>query len=103
MQNFWDGINERIAEWERKHIIEPGDEYIADQVGPRVGKFFADVGTAAWDWFVVSLPDIIGYSTLVAGACVIVGSMVGRGGILKPMGVLAGGTIAALCILEAVY
>lgn len=53
-------------------------------------------------WFVANLPDIMGYCTITAGVFAIIGSMTGKGGLMKPLGYLAGGLITAVCILGGV-
>jgi Peptidase family M23 len=53
----------------------------------------------AWNWFVVNLPDIMGYGAIAAGVFVILGSMAGKGGMIKPLGIYVGALILALCIL----
>ncbi|CAM4187304.1 M23 family metallopeptidase [Paenibacillus alkaliterrae] len=50
-------------------------------------------------WFVANLPDIMGYGAILAAVCIILGSMAGKGGILKPLAIYAGLLILALCIL----
>jgi hypothetical protein len=67
-----------------------------------IGHFFRDVSTDVWNWFVINLPDIIGYTTVGAGVIIILSSMVGRGGMLKTLGWYFGAFILAACILGGV-
>lgn len=97
MNGFWDWFNEGVADFERKHIIEPGNEFFKENIR----TFLAETGRTVWDWFLQTIPDLVGYGTIAAGALVMLGSMVGRGGLLKPLGYLAGGVVLAVCILEA--
>jgi len=66
-----------------------------------IKAMFANTGRDVWHWFVESIPDLAGYGTMAAGGFIILGSMVGRGGIAKPLAKLAAGLIVAVCILEA--
>jgi hypothetical protein len=52
-----------------------------------------------WDWFIHNLPDIMGYSAVLTGICIILGAMFGKGGMLKPIAIYAGGLIVSVCIL----
>lgn len=94
---MWDSINEWIADMERKHIIDPANDFLKENIR----SFLAETGRTVWDWFVQSIPDLVGYGTITAGVWVMLGAMIGRGGMLKPLGILAGGVITAVCILEA--
>jgi hypothetical protein len=67
-----------------------------------IGHFFREVSTDVWDWFVLNLPDIIGYTTVGAGVVIILSSMVGKGGMLKTLGWYFGAFILAACILGGV-
>lgn len=91
----WEWINGKIERIERDLIIDPGNEFIAT----KGVEYLERVGERLWVWTVEVLPDIMGYGTMVTGAMVILGSMVGRGGIMKPLGYLSGGVILSLCIL----
>lgn len=85
-----EGILEFDA-WIRKNEIE----FILKPIG----NFFKDLGVVSWQWFVENLPDIMGYGGLVAGGAIIIGAMVGKGGMIKPLAIYAGGLIAATLIL----
>ncbi|PEZ01828.1 hypothetical protein CN326_20740 [Bacillus sp. AFS018417] len=67
-----------------------------------IGAFFKEIGITLWDWFILNLPDIMGYSAVLAGVCIIFSSMFNKGGILKPIAVFGAGMILALCILGSV-
>ncbi|QFR56259.1 hypothetical protein PPK15_gp46 [Bacillus phage 000TH010] len=97
---------ETIGEW----FIERGK---IDQYNPKAsdnpGWFWEWVGSGVegmfsnlWHWFLMNLPDIMGYSAILAGICIILGSMIGRGGMFKPLAYFAGALILALCILGGV-
>jgi Peptidase family M23 len=53
-------------------------------------------------WFVVNLPDIMGYGTVLAGAAIVLGPFFGKTGIIKPFLFYAGFFILAVCILGGV-
>lgn len=82
-------INKWIEEADRKliaHIKESATETVTSVI------------STSWDWFVGVLPDLIGYSTLVTGAAVIVCTAAGQG-MIKPLGVYSCVLIASLCVL----
>lgn len=85
-----------FGEFHRKYIVEPTGE----RVGDKFVDLATDIGRNVWEWFVHSIPDLAGYGTMAAGGAIILGSMVGRGGLMKPLAYLAGGLIVAVCILE---
>lgn len=92
---MWGWLNKQIEDFEQKNIIEPGNEFIINKVGTGL----KEGGIVIWDWFVSVLPDIMGYGTMATGALVILGAMVGREGMIKPLGYLSGGVILSLCVL----
>ncbi|MGO4890262.1 M23 family metallopeptidase [Anaerobacillus sp. MEB173] len=67
-----------------------------------LGDFLKQVSIDTWNWIIVNLPDIMGYTTMAAGAFVILFSMIGKGGMMKPLGIYAGLLILALAILTGV-
>ena len=81
-------------------VIEKEHELIYRPLGEKIGDAFKEIGMMAWDWFVDVLPSIVGYGAVATGAFVILSSMAGRG-MMKPLGIFAGVTIVAVCILEA--
>ncbi|MGE6488483.1 hypothetical protein [Paenisporosarcina sp. NPDC076898] len=83
-----------IGEWAK----EQGDKFIMQPVG----EFFKNVASGAWNWFVEVLPDVMGYGALLAAGAIVLGSMVGSGGMMKPLAIYAGGLIVAVCILTTV-
>lgn len=83
-----------FSEWAQKQ----GDKFVLEPIGNTI----KNIGSASWNWFVDSLPDIVGYCTLVAGGTIILSSMVGSGGIMKPIAVYAGLVIIAISILVSV-
>lgn len=86
-----------FGQFHRNYVVEPTSDYIVD----KIGDVASGVGHSVWDWFVQAIPDIAGYGTMASGIFIVLGSMVGRGGILKPLAYLAGGLIVAVCVLEA--
>ncbi|WP_309326646.1 hypothetical protein, partial [Bacillus anthracis] len=48
-----------------------------------IRDFLKECGALLWDWFVVSLPDIMGYITLAAGAFLIISAMLGKGSLMN--------------------
>ena len=67
-----------------------------------VGEFFHGLGAALWQWFIENLPDMIGYGAVAAGILIIIGSMTGKGGMMKPLAYFSGALIIAICILGGV-
>ncbi|PEA83783.1 hypothetical protein CON99_09440 [Bacillus pseudomycoides] len=86
INSFSDSIVDKEIEW----LFKP------------IGEFIVTSLHHLGDWFIANLPDIMGYSTMAAAAFIIIGSMTGRGGMMKPLGWLVGGLIAAVCILGGV-
>ena len=64
-----------------------------------IGNAIKNIASGAWNWVVDVLPDVMGYGAILAGATIILGSMVGNGGMIKPLAVYGGGLIVAICIL----
>jgi uncharacterized protein YwbE len=62
------------------------------------GKAFIHLG----DWFVLNLPDIMGYTTVGAGVFIILSSMVGKSDMMKTLGWYFAAMILAICILGGV-
>ena len=67
-----------------------------------IGHFLNEIGTSTWNWFIFNLPDIMGYGTILAGICIIIGAMIGKSGMIKPLAVYAIALIISLCILGGV-
>lgn len=82
-----------FADWfvgnEVKHAVKPA------------GAGIKWIATNIWDWFVVNLPDIMGYGTILTGILVILSVMAGRG-MIKPLAIYSVLLIIALCILAGV-
>jgi Peptidase family M23 len=97
------GFMGKIGDWfarrgevdQYQYAEQGGDHPFWDWVGGHV----SDGLTYLWDQFIFYLPDIIGYTTVGAGTFIILGSMIGRGGMLKPLAFWSGIVIAAICIL----
>lgn len=92
---MWDWINGHIDGFERKYIIEPGDEYISSKFEVTL----ADLGKDIWSWFVDALPDIAGYGVFATGAIVMLSPLISKSGMMKPLAFLTGGLIVTVCIL----
>ncbi|OIJ12637.1 hypothetical protein BKP37_12600 [Anaerobacillus alkalilacustris] len=93
-KGFLDGVK-TFFENGQVDQYDKGDNVVLDYLGKKVGEGLIYI----WDWFVVSLPDIVGYSTILAGVVIILGSMVKRGGAIKVLLAYAAFLILALCIL----
>lgn len=90
---FWDTINgfsDKVIGGENKIIVGP------------ILRWIHDLSGAFWGWFVLHLPDIVGYGAIAAGIGMILGSMVGKGGMMKPFALFAALFILAVCILGGV-
>ncbi len=84
----YNGISENVVEAETEFILKP------------IGALMKHISVEVWEWFVINLPDIMGYTTIAAGAFVILSSMVGRGNMMKTLGWYVGALILSLCILS---
>lgn len=67
-----------------------------------IGHFFKECGTLLWDWFIVNLPDLVGYSTIAAGVFIIISSMLGKGSMMKTISWYTALLILAITILGGV-
>ena len=67
-----------------------------------IGNFFADFATTLWDWFLYVLPDLMGYGAILAAVGIILGAMIGKGGMMKPLSIYAGVLIVVVVILGGV-
>lgn len=83
LNNFSDAIVGKEMEW----IFKP------------VGEFMVDIVGELGHWFILNLPDIMGYGALVTAGFIMIGSMTNKGGMMKPLAYFAGGLILAICIL----
>lgn len=59
-------------------------------------------GLSCWHWFITYLPDLLGYGAIATGIFIILGSMFGKGGMIKPLAIFAGALIIGICILGSV-
>lgn len=98
---MWDWINEKTYKWEQ-NLIDEGNNTLAEQLLKPIGEFFVYVGKESWNWFIEYLPDMVGYGTMATGAFIILGSMVDKGGLMKPLSYYTCGLVASLCILMSV-
>ncbi|GGA31509.1 hypothetical protein [Psychrobacillus lasiicapitis] len=85
-----------VIDTEKEYIYKPLGEKIANNLG----EGLKDIGLIVWNSFVETLPDLIGFGTIAAGAFVIISTMFGRG-MIKPLAIFGGVTILAAVILEA--
>lgn len=67
-----------------------------------IGALFKDIGVSLWNWFILNLPDIMGYATVGAGALIILSAMTGKGGIVRTTAWYFGLLIIAISILGGV-
>ncbi|PEK70429.1 hypothetical protein [Bacillus pseudomycoides] len=91
--SFMDIINDfsdSIVHTEIEFILKP------------IGHFFKECGSLLWDWFIVNLPDLMGYTTIAAGAFIIISSMLGKGSLMKTISWYTAFLILALTILGGV-
>lgn len=66
-----------------------------------IGEFIQQAAIYSWHWFIVNLPDIIGYTTIGAGILIIISAMAGKG-VIKPLAWYFAAFILAACILGSV-
>lgn len=64
-----------------------------------IGAFLKEVAIMLWDLFVMNLPDIMGYTTIAAGVFIILGSMLGKGSMMKTLSWYTAALILAITIL----
>lgn len=83
-------FGEWAKEQNEKFVMEP------------IGNFFQNVASSAWNWLVEVLPDVMGYGALLAGGAIVLGSMIGNGGMIKPLAIYGGALIVAVCVLTTV-
>ncbi|WP_212934967.1 hypothetical protein [Bacillus hominis] len=91
--SFMDALNsfsDSIVHTEVEFILKP------------IGYFFKECGALLWDWFIVNLPDLMGYTTIAAGAFIIISSMLGKGSLMKTVSWYSVLLILALTILGGV-
>lgn len=58
-----------------------------------------DIGVDMWQWFILNLPDMMGFLTIGAGALIILGGLTRKGGALNIMGWYSGILTIAYLIL----
>lgn len=66
-----------------------------------LGAFLKGAAMSAWQWFLINLPDILGYTTIGAGILIILSAMAGKG-VVKPLAWYFAAFIIAACILGSV-
>jgi hypothetical protein len=72
-----------------------------DFIGHPIQEFCYNLANGFWHWFIMNLPDIIGYICVGGGILVILSALTGKG-ILKPIGWVFGAFVVAACILGGV-
>ena len=92
---MWDWLNKRIENFEKDVIIDP----VNSALEGKAESYLVGVGHRFMEWTVEILPDLMGYGTMVAGVFVMLGAVVDKGGMMKPLGYLACGGILSICIL----
>ena len=96
--NVWEWFAERGKVNQYSESIKNGDHPFWNWIQSELHTLFLDM----WSWFILNLPDIIGYLTIGAGIGIILSAMIGRGGLMKVLGWYAGIVILAICILGGV-
>lgn len=92
------------SQWLLDKWNQAGDYVVGKENQMLLKPFIAmikELSLEFWQWFILNLPEIIGYTAIGAGIIIILSAMTGRG-ILKPIGWFAGVFILALCILGGV-
>ncbi|WP_242291568.1 hypothetical protein [Bacillus cereus group sp. BfR-BA-01356] len=74
LNNFSDAIVGKEMEW----IFKP------------VGEFMVDIVSELGHWFILNLPDIMGYGALVTAGFIMIGSMTNKGGLILAICILGG-------------
>lgn len=85
----WNHAGDWVVKQEIELILKP------------IGAFLKEVAILSWDWFILNLPDIIGYTAIGAGVIIILSALAGKG-IIKPIGWFMGVFTLAACILGGV-
>lgn len=89
-QSIWNSLNDGtdyLLEKEVELLLKP------------LGLFLQKCAVMLWHWFLTNLPDIMGYGAILTGVCIILGSMIGKGGMMKPIAIYSGFFIIALLLL----
>jgi hypothetical protein len=85
----WNHAGDWVVDKEMTMILKP------------LGAFLKELTIHTWHWFILNLPDIMGYAAIAGGVMIILSAMMGKG-ILKPVGWFTGAFIMAVCILGGV-
>lgn len=85
-----------------KKGVDTADQWAFEKFMNLLVKFLNSIFSKFWDWFIMHLPDIMGYFTVAAGVSIVLGAMIGRGGMMKPLAIYAGLLIMAFLILGGV-
>jgi hypothetical protein len=112
---FWSNVREKILYTgmpsldQKKAVHDAIQEGAGNIIGfptPGAATVHHYADSPFWNsiltWCVNSLPDMMGYGALVAAVCIILGSMIGSGGMIKPLALYAGILIIAVLILAGV-
>ena len=79
------------------NFSRPAKESVKEGIADGFKGLFKDMGEIA----IQMIPDFMGYATIFCGAFIILGAMVSKKAMFRPAGILAGGLIVAVCVLEA--
>lgn len=93
--NVWDWFVERGKVNQYSESVKNGDHPFWSWIQSEIHTVSLDM----WNWFILNLPDIVGYLTITAGVGIILSAMIGRGGMMKVLGWYAGIVILVICIL----
>lgn len=84
-------------EWPDLNPFDDVGEWFRSELRAHIAGAFRPI----WNWFIEYLPDFAGYGVVAAGAFMMIAPVASRGGMMKPLGILAGGLILTVCILAA--
>lgn len=85
--DFFNHFSERVIQGEIELILKP------------LGRLLSELGTFLWEWFVYSLPDLIGYAALLYAVLIILGALTSKNQMMKHLSRFGGLLILATCIL----
>lgn len=86
--------------------INNGSEWLVDKqielMLKPLGLLIQGLASSIWHWFIANLPDIMGYTTMVAAIFIVLSSMVGKGGFMKPLAWYSAALILSFVLLGTV-
>ncbi|WP_096201870.1 M23 family metallopeptidase [Bacillus sp. FJAT-45350] len=86
----YNDLADSVIGWQLEVIVKPLIEGVAT------------ITANTWNWFIFYLPDFLGYGAVFTGICIILGSMLGKGGMIKPLAIYFATWIIGLSILIGV-